>query len=355
FVESNYTMPSLLHPVTLLKAGVCIMRVIYQIVRLAHREHVDFIHANSAVAGVHSLPAAALLGLPCIVHAHDFNTAERTNHLLTFMMRYKRSAMIFVSRALAEHYKAAQQNYPYRVIHNAVDSDVYHPDANARSELLTEFGLPSDTFLIGAIGRLERWKGFDFVIRAFALVVSKHPQARLLIVGDVIFDNLKAYKQELKDLVDKLGLEDKVIFTGFRSDVSRVMSGIDLLAHCPVDREGFPMIMIEAMASARPIVTVPSGGTVEQVFDGVNGLIVPVRDVEATAEAVCRMMDDPQMAHRMGEAGLQMFLEELTVEKFASNIASFYNSFLRRDAARSTRETDIRVSENHKRARGTAG
>jgi L-malate glycosyltransferase len=334
FVESNYTMPSLLRPITLLTTGASIVRVVTQIIRLARQEGVDFIHANSAVAGVHSIPAAALLGLPCVVHSHDFNTAQVTNRLLTSLMHYKRSAMIFVSRVLAIHYKPSEQSYPYSVIHNAVDSTVYHPDPNARSELLEELGLPHDSFLIGGVGRIERWKGFDLVIKAFARIAARHPHARLVIVGDVIFDRLKDYKLELSELARRLGVEDKVTFTGFRSDIPRVMAGIDLLVHCPIDREGFPMIMIEAMASARPIVTVPSGGTVEQVFDGVNGLLAPTGDVEAIAKSMSRMIEDPQMAKRMGEVGLLMFQKDLTVEKFASRIERFYDNVVRNAPAR---------------------
>ena len=330
FVESNYTMPSLTRPFTLLKTTASVPRIVRQIMSVARDEKVDLIHANSAVAGVHSLPAAAMLGLPCVVHSHDFNTAELTNRLLTWMMRYKRSGMIFVSNALAEHYKASEHKYPYQVIHNAVDNALYHPDSNARQELLEELNLPQDSFLIGGIGRIERWKGFDLLIEAFARVEANHPQARLVIVGDIIFDHLKGYKKELLDLARNLGIEDKVIFTGFRSDVQQVMAGIDLLVHCPVEREGLGIILIEAMASARPIVTVPAGGTVELVFDGVNGLLVPMGDVAGVARAISRMIDNPEMAQRMGESGRRMFLDDLTVEKFTSRIESFYDRFIRR-------------------------
>lgn len=341
FIESNYTMPTLLKPLTLLNTAASMVRIIGQIVRLAWSEKADFIHANSAVAGVHSLPAAAILGLPCIVHSHDFNTAQLTNRLLTLMMHYRKSAMIFVSQALADHYGAAEQSYPYSVIHNAVDSATYHPDPDARGALLKELGLPQDCFLIGGIGRIERWKGFDLLIKAFSIVAAQHSQARLVIVGDVIFEQMKGYKTELLNLVSELGIESKVIFTGFRSDIPHVMAGIDLLVHCPVDREGFPMIMIEAMACARPIVTVPSGGTVEQVFDGENGLLVPVGDVEATAQAASYLINNPELARHMGETGRRMFEKSLTVEQFTARIDRFYNRLIRRGVEAATLPTSV--------------
>ncbi|HUP27842.1 MAG TPA: glycosyltransferase [Chloroflexia bacterium] len=332
FQESNYTMPSFMRPLTLPLSAASIVRIIWQIARLARREKIDLIHANSAVVGVHALPAAMLLGLPCVVHAHDFNTADLTNRLLTLLMKYPKSAMIFVSQALADHYQAKRQKYPYRVIHNAVDIDAFHPDPLAREHFLEELGLPLDSYLIGAIGRIEPWKGFDLTVQAFARVAAEHPNARLAVVGDVIFDHMRSVKDDLVKMVADLGIADKVVFTGFRSDIPFVMSAIDLLVHCPVDREGFPMIMLEAMACARPIVTVPSGGTVEQVIDGINGLLAPIGDVERIAEATSRIVANPALGREMGEAGRRMVEENLTVDKHAARVERFYDAILGKEA-----------------------
>jgi len=324
FRESNYRMPSLTRPLSVPLAVASMLRVIWQITRLAKREKADLIHANSAVAGIHAVPAAALLGLPIVVHAHDFQTARVTNRLITLLMHYKRASMIFVSRALAEHYRADRHSYPYRVIHNGVDSALFSPDPTARHALLNELGLPPDTFPIGAIGRLERWKGFDLVIQAFAMVVAEHPQARLLIVGDVVFDQLRSVKDDLMQVARDLGISDKVVFTGFRSDVPRIMAGIDVLVHCPRHLEAFPMILIEAMACARPIVTVGTGGAVEQIEHGLNGLLVPPEDIAALASAIGRLAADPETARKVGAEGRRIVKEHLTLEKKAAEIDRYY-------------------------------
>ena len=324
FRESNYRMPSLTRPLSVPLTLASMLRVICQITRLAKREKADLIHANSAAIGVHAVPAAALLGLPIVVHAHDFLTAHLTNWLLTLLMSYKRASMIFVSRALAEHYNAARHSYPYRVIHNGVDSALFSPDPTARHALLNELGLPPYSFLIGAIGRLERMKGFDLVIQAFATVVAEHPQARLLIVGDVDFDRLRSVKDDLMQLARDLGISDKVVFTGFRSDVPRIMAGIDVLAHCPRTGEGFSMILTEAMACARPVVTVGTGGTVEQIEHGLNGFLVPPKDIAALANAIARLVADPEMARKMGAEGRRIVEERLMLEKQAAEIDRYY-------------------------------
>jgi glycosyltransferase involved in cell wall biosynthesis len=342
FQDSNYTMPDFMKPLSVLLTARSMVRVMWRIVELARREKIDLIHANSAVVGVHALPAAAWLRLPCIVHAHDFNTAPLTNRLLTWLMHYRKSAMIFVSYALAQHYSANRRRYFQRVVHNGIDGATFHPDRTARAKLLADLGLPDECFLIGAVGRLEWWKGFDLVIQAFATVAAQHPQARLIVVGDVVFDHLRGVKDDLVRLSRQLGLADKVIFTGFRSDVPQILAGIDLLVHCPRDQEAFSMVLIEALACARPIVTVASGGSVEQVFDGVNGFLVPVSDVPALAAATGRMVAEPEMARRMGQAGLRIFHDSLTIEHFAANIERFYDDVLARNVPHATPEAPSR-------------
>jgi glycosyltransferase involved in cell wall biosynthesis len=340
FRESNYTLPNVLKPLTVLDSFFNVVRVIGNLISLGRSEKIDIMHANSAIAGVHALPAAMWLGIPCVVHAHDFNTAPFTNFFLKQMMRYPRSALIFVARVLAEHYGVNNKtNYLHRVIYNGVQTDVYRPDPNARGEFLRELGIPQECFVIGAVGRLERWKGFDVLLNAFALVSQKHPQARLVMVGDVVFDRLKNVKEELRETVRDLGLEGKVIFTGFRSDIPHVMAAIDLLAHSPVQREGFPMTLLEAMACARPIVTVPAGGTVEQVFNGRNGFLVPAGDIEALAAAISQLIANPDLARRYGETGRRMVEEQFNVDLMVSEVQSLYDRLLGANAPAAPRHS----------------
>ena len=329
FDESNYTMPSVRRPQSVLKSAASIVRVIRDIVKLARQEKSDIIHANSAVAGIHALPAAMLLGIPCVVHHHDFNTSTFANKLLKVLMRYPRAGMIFVARVLAEHYGVGKNpSYPWRVIYNGVDTAVFRPDPEARAAFYRELGASPDHFWVGAVGRLERWKGFDILIDAFALVAAKHPNARLVIIGDVVFDHLKDVKTELQDQVKRLGLQDKVVFAGFRADMPTVMAAIDMLAHSPIDREGFPVTLLEAMAAARPIVTVPAGGTVEQVFNGKNGYLVPSRDRKAIAEAISHVIADPALARRLGETGRRLIEERFSVEAQAAQVEQLYDLLL---------------------------
>ena len=143
FRRSNSSLPDLRRPGSVLRSAASVARVVREIVRLARRERIDLIHANSVVAGVHALPAAMLLRLPCVVHARDFNTAQLTILGLKEMLRYRRSAAVYVSEALARfHGERLNGNPRRRIIHNGVDTQVVPPGPGGRERLRAGAGAP---------------------------------------------------------------------------------------------------------------------------------------------------------------------------------------------------------------------
>lgn len=330
FTPYTYTLPNPRNLFTILRTAVDVARVLVRVAWVARREQVDLIHANSVVAGVLVLPVANWLQAPCVVHSHDFMAAPFTDRFLRLLLRNSRQvAMIFVSRALADYYGAGQDAaYHYRIIPNGVDLAAFHADAEARTAFLRECGLPPDCFVIGAVGRIERNKGFNVLLDAFALIAERYPRARLVIVGDVLFEHPRDVKQELIRQARTLGVADRVVFTGFRDDIPTVMAGLDVLVHCPLEREGFGLILIEAMACGRPVIAAALGGMAEVAFAGENGLLVPPGDPEAIAAALARLLDDPALARRLGAAGQRIVRERFSVERQAAAVECLYDWLL---------------------------
>jgi glycosyltransferase involved in cell wall biosynthesis len=331
FDEASYTLPNPSELRSVLHTATSLVRVLRSIALLARHERVRLIHANSVVAGLHALPSALWLQIPCVVYAHDFNTAPSTNRLLSILMRYVKSAAIFVSQALVDDYrKNGLLTYPYTVIHNGTDTHQFRPRADARESIFKELGLALSCYLIGCVGRLERGKGHKLLLESFAKVAHKHPQARLVIAGSVVFDHVSGIERDLRAQVKRLGLDDKVIFVGYREDTPTLMAGLDVLAHCPIEPESFGLVVIEAMACARPVVTVPSGGIREIVSHGVNGLLVPVGDSAGIASAISRLIQDPGLAQSLGEAGRRTVQEQFSVERQGAQVQRIYAELLRR-------------------------
>jgi glycosyltransferase involved in cell wall biosynthesis len=211
-------------------------------------------------------------------------------------------------------------------IYNGIELDEYRPNGkevrSQKSEVRGEFGITKDVPVIGAIGRMVWQKGFEYLIQAIPDIVRDVPDAKFLLVGDgPLRESLEALSKELR-------VRDKVIFTGFRSDIKEILSAIDILV-IPSLLEGFPMITLEAMAMAKPIVATNIDGITEQTTDGVNGILVPPQNPSVLAKAVVRVLNDKELARTMGLSAREKVEQEFSVEKMVAETEKVYLSLLR--------------------------
>jgi len=153
---------------------------------------------------------------------------------------------------------------------------------------------------IGSVGRLSIEKGMDVLVRAFALVAREVPHSELVIVGD------GAEREALEALTKELSLTDHVQFLGQRADVWDQLARLDVFV-LPSRSEGMPMALLEAMATALPVVSTAVGGIPEALVDGRNGLLVPAEDPKALAVAIVRVLGDRSLAERLGQAARSTF------------------------------------------------
>lgn len=149
----------------------------------------------------------------------------------------------------------------------------------------------------------------------------------------------EAYEREIRALTTKLGLDDVVEFTGFRSDVHGAIEALDVLVHASTSGEPFGQVVIEGMVSGKPVVATNGGGIPEIVVDGVTGTLVPMGESEPMANAILSLLDDPERAQSMGERGRQRVLQRFTINITARNMESVYYEMMRaRDARKQARK-----------------
>jgi glycosyltransferase involved in cell wall biosynthesis len=151
--------------------------------------------------------------------------------------------------------------------------------------------------LIGAVGRLFPEKGYEELIRAVALLRGRGRELRCAIVGD----GKEWHEDELRSLIEELGVGDEVMLLGRRSDVADVIRSLDV-AVLSSRREGSPLAMLEYMAGGAPIVATAVGGVPELIQDGEHGLLVPPNNPPALAAAIDRLLGDRVLAARLGAA-----------------------------------------------------
>lgn len=287
---------------------------------LIRREQFDLVLADSAKADIYGTLAGWIARRPVVWHIHDIYQATAFSglnlRLLTICAKHFATRIISVSEAakmaLVELGVPEQK---IQTVYNGIDMEKAREVRNAK-DVRIELGIEADAPLAGMVGRLVEWKGPDYFIRAAATVAQTVPEARFVVVGDAVFGE-RQYVDSLKDLCMELGLEDRVVFTGFRDDILDIMSSLDVMVHASVQPEPFGQVLLEAMAEGRPVIATTGGGVSEIVDDGVTGLLVPPRNAEAMAEAITTVLRDKGRAERMGAAGLRKVQESFTVDRMA--------------------------------------
>jgi glycosyltransferase involved in cell wall biosynthesis len=161
--------------------------------------------------------------------------------------------------------------------------------------------------VIGMVARLDPAKDYDSLLRAFTVIAGRYPTARLLLAGD------GPERARLGALVDELGLSGAVEFLGHVSDVRTVHNRIHVYVQSS-HTEGMPVAVLEALASGLPVVASRVGGNEEAIIDGIGGLLVPPADPSAMAAAIQRLIENPDEARAIGDAGRRHVRETFSVD-----------------------------------------
>ena len=250
---------------------------------------------------------------PAVVHAHLFASAAAVAHAVRDLA---------VPLVVTEHTEGPWRDRRARAVSGLVYRQADHVVALSsaiRDQLVTDHGvapervevqLPTTSALpaagstppapghpvVGLIGRLVPEKGVDVFLRAAALVSGVVPQAAFLVVGD------GPLRPDLEHRAAVLGLSGTVTFTGYRSDATRLLAGLDVLA-VPSRSDGSPLVVCEAMAAGVPVVASRVGGLPDLVEDGGSGLLVRPGEAEDLARALVSLLLDPEAARRLGARG----------------------------------------------------
>jgi glycosyltransferase involved in cell wall biosynthesis len=215
------------------------------------------------------------------------------------------------------------------VIPNAVDLARFERNVE-RTDVRQELGLPAEALLVGVVGRVQPLKGIEDFLRAAAIVGRRFPAAHFVIIGEgyqlqdgaVVRD--EAYRQKLDRLVADLGLQDRVTFTGFRSDVHRILPELSVSV-LPSLSEGLSNALLESLAAGVPVVATRVGGTAEVVRDGENGLMVPAGEEGSIANAIDRVLAAPAFAQHLGEEGRRS-VERFAMHRVVKTTSELYES-----------------------------
>jgi glycosyltransferase involved in cell wall biosynthesis len=305
---------------------------ILQLAKFIRSHKIDLVHTNSLKADIIGGIASRLAQCPVVWHVRD-----------RIEMDYLPGPVVRVFRLLCRvipTYVIANSAATLRTLHLGPDrpdgtdfgvngrSAVVHDGTRTRS-LSKERSRHLEVFRIALIGRISPWKGQHIFLQAAQSVAERFPNVRFFVIGAALFDEHK-YDEEIRQLPKKLGIENLVEFTGFCSDIEEVIEGLDLVVHASMTGEPFGQVIIEGMAAGKPVVATNGGGVPEIVEDGSTGILVPMGDVQAMADAICEILADPVRAREMGIRGHQRVENHFTVELTASKVETVFYEVLRR-------------------------
>jgi glycosyltransferase involved in cell wall biosynthesis len=296
--------------------------------RLVREREIDIVHAHDYKTDV----LAWLLGkaerVTPMATAHGWTGHSRREHALYYpldkrvLARFPRVVAVSsdVRRELIGHGAKAEA---VTTVLNGIDHTAFHRDRSREQAVRRQLGLAEDDVIIGAVGRAEPQKRFDLLLEAFAALKAGQPRLRLMIVG------AGSCLAALQTQVTRLGLGDSCRLLGNRTDIADLHHTFDVFVQSS-DYEGTPNAVLEAMAFESPIVATSAGGTAEIVRDGIDGLIVPIGDVAAIADAVRTVLRDPFAARARATSARRRVETDLSFETRMSAVEAIYVDLFQR-------------------------
>jgi glycosyltransferase involved in cell wall biosynthesis len=289
------------------------------------------VHFEWESAAVHHLPLFATWAVPVVVSCHGAginvhpHTGEYEHWIRGYEVVFERAAAVHI---VSEALRASAAPYgldPAKtwLIRSAVDPGVFRPGGVSRRTL--------DAFRIVSVGDLLWLKGHHYSLQAIRALVDQAIPARFDLIGDDPRPETgeRTERGALRFTIHDLGLDDRVTLKGALPSlaVRDHLQGADVFLHASVS-EGIPTVVLEAMACGLPVVVTDCGGIREVVTDGVEGFVVPRRDVRATASALAALWNDPGLRERMGRAGRERVLADFTLARQLDAFSELYESLV---------------------------
>lgn len=298
---------------------------IRELKEVIRREKPDIVHTHGALSG---RIAGRQCGARVIYTRHSAFPVKGylkrfPGRLLNKLVnQHYADKIIAISPAAAENLTDAGIDKKYiEVMMNGVEP-VKGKSLEEQARTRRELGLVPGDFVMGIMARIEDYKGHEDILRAMKRLLPEHPELKLLIAGT------GGYEENVRKTCRELGLDNNVVFMGFVSDVSGVLSVLDLQLNASWGTEASSLAMLEGFSLSVPAVASDYGGNPWQVEEGVNGLLYPARDVGALADRIKRLCEDRAELQKLSLGAGRVYRERFTGERFAARLEEIYTATL---------------------------
>lgn len=294
-------------------------------VRLIREKNIKLLHSHEFTSNSYALLAARVAGVPVICTAHGKNYYPD--------QFYRRQAYRLVARysnkfvAVSEDLKSflvdriGISENKIVVVHNGIDTEKFKGSNFNRVEIRRDMGLMPQDYVIVVVAALFEMKGHKDLLKSISKLGDIQQKLKVLFIGD------GPYKKQLVRLTRKLGLENKIVFTGFRDDIAELLSASDLFV-LPSYSEGLPISVLEAMSVGLPVIATDVGGMREIITDGETGYLVPAKDVDALAMTIRWCIENKNTIDEISSAGSAYVRAKFSMENMLVNYRRIYCELL---------------------------
>lgn len=291
------------------------------------KEKPDLVHSHASFS---ARLAAKALRIPVIYTRHSVfpnpeNITKGFGKLKNGLINnLTASRIIAVAQAASDNLtEAGVSAKKITVIPNGVDPIRLY-DTEELQKAKSFYGLSDENFVFAMVARVEDIKGHDYFIDAANIVLEKHPEARFFICGT------GNYVTHVKNKIENMKLDEKVLYLGHVQDVTSIMNVIDVNVNASFGTEATSLSLLEGMSVGTPIIASDYGGNPELVRPGINGLLFESKNAQQLAEKMCSLIEDEELLSQLKDGALKLYKKEYTSAVMTSRIEDVYKKTARR-------------------------
>lgn len=290
-------------------------------------QRIDLVHSHGYKPTILSFLPSKALGIPLIVTCHLWTKSglklKLYHRMEAWIMKFLPLIIGVSEQICREIVGKGVDRQRVRLIHNGIDLSNYRPYPREETLRFIEgLKIGPDDFVLGTVGRLKNQKAHHYLISAIKVLKDMGVPAKCVIIGE---GDLRG---PLEQQVQELGLKKNVFLPGYREDVLNVLEHFSIFVLTSLD-EGLPMVLLEAMAKGKPIITTPVGAIRNVIRHGENGLLYDVGDVDKLVEGMLSLRNDSSYAARLGAAARETVERDFSSRNMTAEYLKLYRSMLR--------------------------
>lgn len=313
------------NPKGIIMYGIGLIKYTNKIAQIAKKYNINLIHTNTA-ATLEGSFVSRKLDIPQLWSIHEIIVSPRMMYTMTSKLIAKYSSITITdSGAVKSHLDASGyfKKNAVKVIYNGVDSKRFKPE-NDCSYLYDEWNIPKDARIIGMMGRVNSWKGQADFLKVANIIMKKYPDVYAVFVG-AAFEGEEWREKELADAIAQSPYKDRIINQGYRTDSEYIYKLYDVFVLPSTNPDPLPTVVLEAMATGKPIVSYKHGGVCEMVRDGYNGLLAEVHNLEELASKIETLLVNDSLRAEMGNNSRKRLIENFSIETYIQNYSDEYD------------------------------